>query len=257
MESPGSWRRNEKLMLINSVNARTFGFTLSEPPGWLDAPSLQTPSVQVIQRGPIALPQTVQARRVTLRGWVRGSSASDARSKLDSLKLALSFPPVKIVFDDTSTRYHSLHLEGFSTPPLQQGAFLAKDLRVEAQLTAYLPYAFDNSETTVAGTSALPMGTGPVRPVVTLSGATSPVTHNLRDKDNNVVTSMVIAAAGTIIVDHDAKTITDDGVLNLNALTSGDFFVIDPADPKFQGAGPSITSSGASSHSTTFRKTWR
>lgn len=245
-------------MLINSVNARTYGFILSEPPGWLDAPPVQTPSAFVLQRGPVVLgTQTVQPRRVTLRGYVRGTSASDARSKLDSLKLALSFPPVKVIFDDSSTRYHSLHLEGFSAPPLPQGAFLAKDLRVEIAMVAYSPYAIDSSDTTVSGSSALPMGTGPVRPVVTLNGASSPVTHNLRDKDNNVVASMVIAASGTIVVDHDAKTITDDGVLNLNALTSGDFFVIDPADPKFQGAGPSITSSGASSHSTTYKKTWR
>lgn len=245
-------------MLINSVNARTYGFILAEPPGWLDMPPVQTPSASVLQRGPIVLgAQTVLPRRVTLRGHVRGSSASDVRTKLDSFKLALSYPPVKIVFDDSSTRYHSLHLETFSHPPLPQGTFLAKDLRVELTLVAYSPYAIDLSDTVISGTSALPMGTGPVRPVVTLSGASNPVTHNLRDKDSNVVSSMVIAAAGTIIVDHDAKTITDDGVLNLNALTSGDFFVIDPADPKFQGAGPSITSSGASSHSTTYKKTWR
>lgn len=245
-------------MLINSVNARAYGFVLSEPPGWLDAPPAQTPSATILQRGPIVVGgQTVQARRVTLRGYVRGNSAADARTKLDSLKLALSYPPVQVVFDDSASRYHSLHLENLTAPPLPQGAFLAIDLRVEALLVAYSPYAIDVDATTVAGVAALPLGTGPVRPVVTLNGATNPVTHSLRDKDNNVVGSMVIAAAGTVVVDHDAKTITVDGVLDLNALTSGDFFVIDPADPKFQGAGPSITSSGATSHSVTYRRTWR
>lgn len=244
-------------MLINSVNASTFGFTLSDAPGWLDTPPTTTPTGVVLLRGARALgPSVEQPRRVSIRGLVRGSSPSDARTKIDALKLALSFPPVQVSFADWATRYYLLRLDTFSVPAEAMGSQISKNLRVEITMTAIPPYAFETSTTTVAGGAAMAMGTGPVRPVVTLTGANNPVI-SLKDKDANVVTVMALTLAGTIVIDNDAMTILDDGVLNLNALVTGDFFVIDPADPKFQGSGPTINATGVSSVSTNYRKSWR
>lgn len=244
-------------MLINGVNASTFGFVLSAPPGWLDAPATQIPSTVVLKRGPVITGDAlVQPRRVTLRGYVRGTSAANVRTKLDSLKLALSFPPVSVVFDDSATRDHSLYLDTFAVPPQPAGAFIAKDLAVEIGMTAFSPYARDLTATTVSGSAALPMGTGPVRPVVTLNGATNP-SISLRDKNGAAVTSMFFTLAGTAVIDCDLQTILVGGVSNMAALDSGDFFVIEPGDPKFQGTGPTITATGVSSYSTTYKRAWR
>lgn len=243
-------------MLINGVDALTMGFTLSDAPGWLDMPPAQTPVGIVLSRGSRALgPPVENAKRLTIRGWVRASTAAQARIYLDTLKLNFFRSPVQLVFADWSTRYYDAMIENFSVPPAQMGSQVAKALQVTA--TFITQYAQETALTSVSGSDAMPMGTGPVRPIVTLSGATSPVTHSLLDKDGNTISSMVIAASGTIVVDHDAMTIVDDGVLNLNALTSGDFFYIDPAQIRFQGSGPTITSSGASSHSISYRKSWR
>lgn len=252
-------RGDDARVLINTVNASAYGFTLAEPPGWLDAPSLQTPVVPmpyVPNRGPLVMGASIiQAKRVTLRGHVRGSSAANVRLKLDGLKLALAVSPTKIVFDDALTRYHSLYLESLVVTPRAQGSFRAKDLRVDMSFLAAPPSALDVTETTIADDAPLLLGTAPLRPVVTLLDADDPVL-TLRDKDGNAVTSLFLFGSGTIVVDHDTLTITVDGDADMAAIDSGDFFVIDPSDPKYGGSGPTITATGVSSHSTTYRRTW-
>lgn len=244
-------------MIINDIDASAFDFTLAESPGWMDSPPVQTPSAIILQRGPRALGSGVElTKRVTLRGLVRGATAAEARDNLDLLKLALSYPPVRVTFEDRSDRYHSLRLDSFNAPPSAQGSHVVSALRIDIAMTALPPYAFDIDETEVSGAAPLPLGTGPVRPVITLSGASNPVV-SLRDKDSNVVTAIALTASGTIIIDNDALTITDDGTPNMASLDGGDFFVIDPADPKFQGAGPTITATGVASYTTTYHRSWR
>ncbi len=244
-------------MIINDIDASAFDFTLAESPGWLDSPPVQTPSAIVLHRGHRPLGTGIELpRKVTLRGLIRGTTAAEARENVDLLKLALSYPPARVTFDDHPDRYYSLRLDNFNAPPAPQGSHVVAALRVDIAMTAIPPYAFDIDETEVSGNAALPLGTGPIRPVITLAGAADPVV-SLRDKDGNVVTVIALTASGTIVIDNDALTITDDGVPNMASLDGGDFFVIDPADPRFHGAGPTITATGVSSYTTVYRRSWR
>jgi len=132
-------------VLINGVDARaTYGFAMDNSPGWMDAPPRQTPNAQVLRRAPRVLDKPRdQAWQFTIRGTIMGTSASDARTKSDALKLALcKNAGAQLVFDDTPTRYVTARCEGFRVPP--SGASMIQNrLSVEATMVAYDPFMYD------------------------------------------------------------------------------------------------------------------
>lgn len=221
-------------MKINGVVASAYGFYLAEPPGWLDAPTIQTPTATVPGRGTLATAaSTPQPRKVLLRGHVRGKTAAIARTNLDLLKLALSDDVVELTFDDQATRFYRTRRESFVTPPLSQGAFLTKDLRVEITMTALDPYNYDVTATSLATAGPMPLGTAPIRPVLTfasITAASPPWFIDMKDFTDTVVQTMTInsaCAAALVVVDNDTQVITEAGLTILDKL-SGDFFKIDP-----------------------------
>jgi predicted phage tail component-like protein len=133
-------------VLIDGVDARnTYAFALESAPQWMDTPSRQTPSGQVLRRpGARVLDKPrEQARSITLKGTILGTSADDARNKADALKLALSKNAgVQLTFDDEPTRYVTARCESFKVPPIGPSMIQPK-LTVEATLTAHDPYAYD------------------------------------------------------------------------------------------------------------------
>lgn len=257
-------------MLINGLDAKaTWGFTISAAPGWADAPSRNTPNAPILRRGGARVLDTPrdQAKQITMTGNIRGTSTQDARDKADALKLALMAPAgVKLIFDDFSTRYIMARVESFRVPPF--GAhMIGRDLNVEIAFTAHDPYFYDNALTTVAGnTQPLPQGTGPSRPIITVVGAAGgPVNPVFTLKNNAGATvatfglTVTLIAGDTLIIDCDAKTIKLNGVNRIDLVTTGDFFLIDPADPQFQTPYATITIAPATgtSISTSYRKSWR
>jgi predicted phage tail component-like protein len=133
-------------VLINGLDARvTYAFAADNSPGWMDAPSRQTPSAQVLRRGGARVldkPRD-QARQLTLRGTIMGASASDARDKADALKAALCRNSgVQLTFDDEPTRYVLARCEAFRVPPTGP-SLIQNRLTVEATMTAHDPFAYD------------------------------------------------------------------------------------------------------------------
>jgi phage-related protein len=249
-------------LLINTVDAATLGFTLSDAPGWLDAPPRQTPSAGVIGReGETALAAAVEAtRRVTLRGTIMAATAALARGKVDSFKLALLANPLKLTFSDNATRYVSGALETFAASA-DVGPFVQEGLKVEAAIRLLNPLSYDIAQTNIAFGARLPLGTGPVRPVITINGAATNPTFSLFNSAGTIVASITITIAtivgDTLIVDMDAKTVKKNGVNQIAAVTAGDFFTVDPADQaNFGGVGPLIATSSGNGNITYFRS-WR
>lgn len=254
-------------MLINTLDAKTtYGFTLDSAPGWLDTPRREIPSAKVLRRGGARVLDNPrdQVRQLTLRGTVTGTTAQDARDKIDALKLALSLPTgAQFTFDDLLTRYVIARCESFRVPPFGP-SMIQRKLAVEILLTAHDPYSYATTLTTVAGnTPALPLGTGPMRPVITLTGAvTNPVITWKNNAGATVGTlsfTVTMIAGDVLIVDSDAKTVKLNGVNRLDLIASGDFFTFDPAEPQFQNPYGTFTvaPAPATSISTSYRKSWR
>jgi phage-related protein len=252
-------------LLINGVDAETLGFTLAESPGWLDAPPREFPTAPVSGRpGATALANPTEGvRQVTLTGTVRASTVASGRSKVDALKLALLANPLALTFADNSTRRVYARLKSFATQMVQgaQGPFAQENLAVTAVLTALDPLSYDIAQSTIAIGTRLPLGTGPIRPIVTISGASVNPIISLFNTAGVVVASITITITtilgDTLVVDMDAKTVKKNGVSSIASVTAGDFFSIEPADQvNFGGAGPWVgTTSGAGD--VRYYKSWR
>jgi phage-related protein len=253
-------------MLINDVDPKTtWGFVLESAPAWLDSPPYDTPAAQVLKRGGLRVLDNPRAgaRQLTIRGTIRGTTAADARTKADAFKLALSKRiGAKFVFDDILTRYVMARLQSFRIPPYGP-SMLQKDLSVEASFLAHDPYSYETSTVgpvTLDGTSGAhqTLGTGPSRPVITLTGAQTNPTLNLWDTTSLISLgtmqfTLTMIAGDVLVIDCDAKTVKLNGVNRLDALTGGDFLVFDP----LTDASPSIQLLGGGAGTYTYRKSWQ
>jgi phage-related protein len=131
-------------LLINGVDAETYGFTLAEAPGWSDMPARAVVTAPVIGRQGVkdlADPQE-QPRKLSLSGTLRGTSVADARTKLDALKIAFAAKTIQFVFADQSTRFVTGRLDSFNSPPLV-GSMVQSTLHVDATFVCTDPYFYD------------------------------------------------------------------------------------------------------------------
>lgn len=264
-------------MLINGSDARTtYGLVLTEAPGWRDVPPARYSAAVIPGRpGSRILDVSIgeQPRKLSLRGAILGTSVADARTKLDRLYAVIrgqSF--VRITLDDQPTReYRGIVDTATVSPP--EASLIAAVLPITLELTCVDPYAYELTATSFsfggAGT-ACPLGSGPVRPLITLTATTlcqAPTFTLLKSDGVTVVTTMRLAdlAAGqSYVIDCDTMTIKDGtGANKLSALVSGDFFVLDVATQGDFAASAwpkiKVTFSNAPTYTTniTYRKAWR
>ncbi|MGI8548791.1 MAG: hypothetical protein ACR2M1_15925 [Gemmatimonadaceae bacterium] len=252
-------------LILSGVDALiAYGFELGSAPKWLDMPGRTTQSVAIPGRAgvtPLAAPQE-QPRTLTLKGTIMGADAADARVKLDALKLALVTAPLTITFSDHPDRMVYADPEGLSSPPAEMGSHIAKDLPVEITLQCMDPLSYDSAFTSLVipsgQTIVLPMGTGPVLPLLSVSGASTNPTIILTDSNGNVwgemyFNGLALSASDSLVVDCEAMTVRVDNANALSRWTAGDFIEIDPKDIK----GARIQFGGGGTLSVAYRRSWR
>jgi hypothetical protein len=274
--TPGSGGSVREVELYESpqIDVATYGFTLSEAPGWLDLPPRQIPSAPIIGRPGAKELATAQEnpRRLTLRGTVRGATAAIARANVDALKLAFMAKPLSLSFADFPDRHVFVSLEGFVPQPLAnaRGPFVQEALQVEATFTAYDPLSYDNTLTiaTMPAGSSTPLlvpGTGPIRPVVRLNtgaGAVNPVlslfgtAYGLGVVVGSLSLTITTGSTDVLEIDMDAKTVKKNGVSVLSAISAGDFFAVEPSDPLMRPLGWFIIPSSGGG-TVRYRRSWR
>lgn len=254
-------------LVVNGVDIATLGLTIAEAPGWLDAPPRDIPTAPIIGRaGAKALSVPTEGpRQINLTGTIRGKTVVLARNTVDQIKLALLADELSLTFADHADRHVYAYLKTLTTRILQgaQGPFVQEALAIDITLQALNPLSYDNDLTSVGFGSAnrLALGTGPVRPLITITGAATNPVITLRNKTGVAMASMTLtvtdAGGDTLSIDMDSKTIKKNGVSALSSLTAGDFFSIDPLDQaNYGGAGPYIdVSSGAGT--VNYWRTWR
>lgn len=228
-------------LLIDGVDASaTYGFTLATPQGWRDMPAIQRQTQNVPGRAGALLVGTPQeqSRQLKLTGTLVGADAADARTKLDLFLAALGYAGgVGLVFGDRPTVEYGVVLDSFSATASQAGALIARQYQVTLSVTLLRPYAEDLSATNVDITTAdtaLPLGTAPCLPTVTIiAGAalTNP-TLTLKDSAGNTVGTLTLTlplnAGDVLVIDCGAATISLNGADKIAALSAGDFLVLDP-----------------------------
>lgn len=252
-------------LLINNVDATTLGFVLTDAASWLDLPPQTTPSQPVLGRqGSTVIAAPIEApRKIVLNGFVTSASVAQTRTNLDTLKLALMAPLVQLTFQDNSTRYITVGLDAF-TVTFSGPALIDRRVRVSISMTAYDPYYYDITPTTVASAATMPLGTGYARPTITITatGANAgPILVILRKNDNTLVGTLTISTAlatsDVLIVDMDARTVKKNGTSIIASISSGDFWAADPANHIQAGVGPKVDAVTNATVSVSYKKSWR
>lgn len=253
---------------INDTAARSLGFIFGECSGWRDAPDRVTPTSPVPPgAGVVALATPREQPRVlVIRGFLRGTSKSDVLSKADTLKLLCQGTSTKLAFPDGLSRHITATLEKFAGPSTA-GEFHSarKDHAIEMRFVAQKPYFLSDTATTGASGVDLPLGTAPVQPLLSLTGAaTTGITFTLRDETNTTAAQMrfptlTLVGGDTFVVDCEAKTAKKNGTSVIATLNSADdFFTIDPIDHANYGSAqwPDVTVN-AGTLTASFYKAWR
>ncbi len=252
-------------MSINGLTDTSLNFVLSTDTDALTSVELAFDAARVPNRQGARLTSSVrddQPRTIVLEGWISGSSAATCRSNMDNLISALTTPsPAILIFDDRSSRQITAELVGFKVLDLPAKQIQSR-LPVRLTLLALDPYFYDTSVTTVSGITTvftnLALGTGVLRPSLSLVGGTSPLI-SVQDYSSNLIFTMQWNYnPGTLVIDCDAMTATDTAVNKLANLTSGDFPALDirKHGNYANSQWPKIkTSSGTLSVS--YRKSWR
>lgn len=256
-------------LTINGTDPRSLSLSISEVTGWLEDAVRRYAAASVEGRdGQLVLDGTpdVSSVRMVIRGVVVGSSAADARAKLDSLKWLFAGPSLAVRFTDQAGRLKTALCERFA---VATGAaqMISRHLSVEIELVAHDPYTYDEADTTVGytgGDTSLPQGTGPVRPVITITGASTNPIITLKKSDGTTYATLALTittiAGDSLVIDCAKRIIRLNGVNRLDALSGGDFLLIDEAviGNYLLSAYPTYAVSGVTgSTSVTYRKAWR
>lgn len=257
-------------LTISGVSASAYGFVLSSAPQWLDAPprTFQTAPIPGHAGATPLSGASEGAKKLVLRGTIIGASAGDARAKLDGLKVLLAESPTTISLSDRPTRFCYADYESVTSTPSEGGSFLARKLPIEISLQCPGPMWYDSAFTSLvipSGTTQLiPLGTGPVRPLLTVLGPSVNPVIALDSWLGDLYAEMIfnglnLASGDNLAIDCEAVTISRNGQNAIGTLTVGDFFVIEAAKvANYRTAQwPRIGLTGGGSLSVAYRRTWR
>lgn len=266
-----------KGFLIDGYDVRaTFGLAVASWVGYRDSPQASYPTVVVPGRVGEVVSDPVARERaltLTLQGTILGASAAAARTALDNLQWLLARSSVRVTVPDDPSR--ELVCKPVSCVVAPAAARVVDPLLpLTIVLTAPDPYKRDTTDQVVTPVPsgaplACPVGTGPVRPKLTMvaAAACNSVNWNLFDSTGTlrgeIHTLGALVAGDVVVIDNDARTITKNGVDYLGALSSGDFLEIRPEyGDRLSGASPTLASgwtppSPVGSSEVRYRRRWR
>lgn len=258
-------------LLIDGVNLGTYGLIWSSRIGWRSFPEAEVLTHQY----PANVGELFQgreeskARILTVSGIIEATSMSALYANIDLIAAALrsdGTTPLQIGFSDDA-RVIFGHLRLSDITDVAPGALVPK-APYTFRFSCPDPLRYDTATQNINAATDLPIGTAPVRPKVTIHGtASNPTTLEVRDKDNNAVSSFTMAAAlgagESWIIDSELFTVQhDDGVGGVTSALddfSGEFPVLDPKDADFAASdwGQIVVTAGSPSDvDIEYEKTW-
>jgi hypothetical protein len=224
----------------------------------------------------LATPALYKPNELTITGTVCSDSPSYAMSDLiadvQNLKGWCARTVALKVSTLNSAAFLSCSLTGafvshFDVPGKQRAA------KVSLTFQALDPVWYSTTLTTNAITTSLTqqaLGTAPVRPVITFTGAPSGLTLTYADSAGTTVQTLVLAGlttsgATSLVVDMSAmtivQTVSGTPASVVSKITSGDFFALDPKDadtvtPTWCKLVYSLSGGSVSAVACAYRKAW-
>lgn len=248
---------------INGVPVESYGLLVTSIDGWLNGPSYQHRTAQVIGRlGARMVTPGIgsDVRTISLEGYLQPSSLADRRTKLDALHRALT-GRLSVTTSDNLTRECFAHLTNLGVKPVAGELWTgAPEAMVRVQLTCVDPLWYDVTPQSISAAAvATPVafdtsGAAPYRrlKIILQGGVTNP-TLTLKRATGATLATMrftgVLTSAEYLEIDCDPDVATikkwsggtaTDAMSWLNAADT--FFAVDPLDvPTLEVSGTGAT----------------
>ena len=256
---------------INGTDPRTLGLIIAEISGWLDDPARQFAAVSVPGRpGQLIVNPTpdVAVQRCVARGIIEGTDVAACRANFDKVKALFGASAgVAVAFLDAPGRAVTAFCTRLSAAP-GAAQMISRKIAVEIELVAFDPYAYDTSTTNVAISAvaaALALGTAPLRPVLTITGAATNPVFTLKNSAAVTVGSLGLTlttvGGDSLVIDCLKRTIRLNGTNRLDALSAGDFFSLDVTALGIFSSSSwptlAVAGLGAGTAAAAYKKAWR
>ncbi|HYW51469.1 MAG TPA: hypothetical protein VE861_12735 [Gemmatimonadaceae bacterium] len=220
---------------LNNLDATAlYGLRVAESPGARDLPSsrLDTVAIPDVPGLSLLADPVIDARTITLVGALKGTTVDDVRTKRDALLAILRRGTVTLRLADAATREIDVRIVSakIATSGAQQ---LSRVFPITIETLALSPYWRDRTPQVVALSTtpaALPLGTAPSLPLITIPSPGSVVVLTLRTTLAAEVTSLQLAGLEPgvpLLIDCAARTIRQGAVSQIATLIRGDFPVLD------------------------------
>lgn len=211
-----------------------YGLRVSDSSGARDLPSTRLDTVAIPDTPGVSLlaDPVIEARPITVTGALQGATAADVRLKRDRLLAILRRGTLRLRMADAPSREITVHI--VSAKITSSGAQqLARTLPITIETIALSPFWRDTTPTTVAlstSPAALPLGTAPSLPVITIPAPGVVVVLTLRTTLGAPVTELQLAGLQPgvpLTIDCAARTIRQGAISQIATLIRGDFPVLD------------------------------
>lgn len=214
-----------------TVDLADYGVVIQDTPEGRDGIDVDWATAHVPGYGPVELgvEGEMQVRRITVDGGLKADDHATIVSNIRELKWILEDRELQLILPDDPTHYFVARLESPRLPPIAP----THSQRMSLLHWTFLctdPHAFSTSETTIdfnAFATAVPIGSGDVRPVITVVGLDAfDVIH--RSSAGVEVGRIRIEGAGTgeVVIDCENQVITLDGEEAPDLLVDSTDFIV-------------------------------
>lgn len=253
-------------LYIDDTDLTTVGLHVQEARGWTDRASTTLPTAAVIDAHELLVTgrYQVQPRRVTLDCVMRGSSVATLRTNLDTLRYYLR-PGARLVrLVDQNDREATGYVEALTERIPAPAQFVSRTKSLSIVVLCPDPRRYQlsaNSEGFTTAT-AMPLGTAPVWPSITIAGAATNPTITYKHNDTTTLATLgltvSIGAGDSLVIDMAAKTIIENpGAINrMDNLSSGDFFALDPNDGDYTASQWPTLEVSSGSGTANYNRAW-
>jgi len=230
---------------LDGVDLKTHGFDVSSATGPWESGLVTLQEQAIAERDGAVLTNSIPVsspRDVVLSGIVIGDDEDDFEAIFLDLKRFLGPRGRRdrtLVFGNLTAQQLTVRFMGISGGPTGP-QMVQRKVPLDLHFRALDPYAIDTTDTTLTAAAntplAIPLGTATCAGVttITFSASAASVTVTYKTYAGATIGSITLTDAfvtgDVLVIDHQARTITVNGVPHVDLVTGGFFIVFDPSD---------------------------